>query len=314
MNKSLENRLKLIAGDSNVRCDEPMSSHCTFRAGGTAKYYVIPDEYKKVRDVLRLCVEENIPYYVIGNGSNLLVTDKGIKGIVQDDGFDGVIIEIDSALAKIEINGNEIVAKAGAKLSKIAVKALNESLTGFEFAHGIPGNLGGAVTMNAGAYGGEMKDVLKWVKVLDNNGEMKTLKAEELELGYRTSIIVKEKMIVLEACIELHEGNRDEIEMHMKELMAKRKEKQPLEYPSAGSTFKRPEGYFAGKLIQDAGLKGYRVGGAMVSEKHSGFVINYDNATATDIINLMKDVRKKVYEEFQVTLEPEVKILPAVKW
>ncbi len=305
MNKSLENRLKLIAGDSNVRCDEPMSSHCTFRAGGTAKYYVIPDEYKKVRDVLRLCVEENIPYYVIGNGSNLLV---------QDDGFDGVIIEIDSALAKIEINGNEIVAKAGAKLSKIAVKALNESLTGFEFAHGIPGNLGGAVTMNAGAYGGEMKDVLKWVKVLDNNGEMKTLKAEELELGYRTSVIVKEKMIVLEACIELHEGNRDEIEMHMKELMAKRKEKQPLEYPSAGSTFKRPEGYFAGKLIQDAGLKGYRVGGAMVSEKHSGFVINYDNATATDIINLMKDVRKKVYEEFQVTLEPEVKILPAVKW
>ena len=305
MNKSLENRLKLIAGDSNVRCDEPMSSHCTFRAGGTAKYYVIPDEYKKVRDVLRLCVEENIPYYVIGNGSNLLV---------QDDGFDGVIIEIDSALAKIEINGNEIVAKAGAKLSKIAVKALNESLTGFEFAHGIPGNLGGAVTMNAGAYGGEMNDVLKWVKVLDNNGEMKTLKAEELELGYRTSIIVKEKMIVLEACIELHEGNRDEIEMHMKELMAKRKEKQPLEYPSAGSTFKRPEGYFAGKLIQDAGLKGYRVGGAMVSEKHSGFVINYDNATATDIINLMKDVRKKVYEEFQVTLEPEVKILPAVKW
>lgn len=305
MNKSLENRLKLIAGDSNVRCDEPMSSHCTFRAGGTAKYYVIPDEYTKVRDVLRLCVEENIPYYAIGNGSNLLV---------QDDGFDGVIIEIDSALAKIEINGNEIVAKAGAKLSKIAVKALNESLTGFEFAHGIPGNLGGAVTMNAGAYGGEMKDVLKWVKVLDNNGEMKTLKAEELELGYRTSIIVKEKMIVLEACIELHEGNKDEIEMHMKELMAKRKEKQPLEYPSAGSTFKRPEGYFAGKLIQDAGLKGYRVGGAMVSEKHSGFVINYDNATATDIINLMKDVRKKVYEEFQVTLEPEVKILPAVKW
>lgn len=305
MNKSLENRLKLIAGDSNVRCDEPMSSHCTFRAGGTAKYYVIPDEYTKVRDVMRLCVEENIPYYVIGNGSNLLV---------QDDGFDGVIIEIDSSLAEIEINGNEIVAKAGAKLSKIAVKALNESLTGFEFAHGIPGNLGGAVTMNAGAYGGEMKDVLKWVKVLDNNGEMKILKAEEIELGYRTSIIVKEKMIVLEACIELHKGNRDEIEKHMKELMAKRKEKQPLEYPSAGSTFKRPEGYFAGKLIQDAGLKGYRVGGAMVSEKHSGFVINYDNATATDIINLMKDVRKKVYEEFQVTLEPEVKILPAVKW
>lgn len=300
MNKSLENRLKLIAGDSNVRCDEPMSSHCTFRAGGTAKYYVIPDEYKKVRDVLRLCVEENIPYYVIGNGSNLLV---------QDDGFDGVIIEIDSALAKIEINGNEIVAKAGAKLSKIAVKALNESLTGFEFAHGIPGNLGGAVTMNAGAYGGEMKDVLKWVKVLDNNGEMKTLKAEELELGYRTSIIVKEKMIVLEACIELHEGNRDEIEMHMKELMAKRKEKQPLEYPSAGSTFKRPEGYFAGKLIMDAGLRGYLVGEAQVSEKHCGFVINRGNATAADVRTLMQNVADIVEEKFGVRLEPEVKMI-----
>lgn len=300
MNKSLENRLKLIAGDSNVRCDEPMSSHCTFRAGGTAKYYVIPDEYTKVRDVLRLCVEENIPYYVIGNGSNLLV---------QDDGFDGVIIEIDSALAKIEINGNEIVAKAGAKLSKIAVKALNESLTGFEFAHGIPGNLGGAVTMNAGAYGGEMKDVLKWVKVLDNNGEMKTLKAEELELGYRTSIIVKEKMIVLEACIELHEGNRDEIEMHMKELMAKRKEKQPLEYPSAGSTFKRPEGYFAGKLIMDAGLRGYLVGEAQVSEKHCGFVINRGNATAADVRTLMQNVADIVEEKFGVRLEPEVKMI-----
>lgn len=297
MNKSLENRLKLIAGDSNVRCDEPMSSHCTFRAGGTAKYYVIPDEYKKVRDVLRLCVEENIPYYVIGNGSNLLV---------QDDGFDGVIIEIDSALAKIEINGNEIVAKAGAKLSKIAVKALNESLTGFEFAHGIPGNLGGAVTMNAGAYGGEMKDVLKWVKVLDNNGEMKTLKAEELELGYRTSIIVKEKMIVLEACIELHEGNRDEIEMHMKELMAKRKEKQPLEYPSAGSTFKRPEGYFAAKLIEDAGLKGCARGGAQVSEKHAGFVVNKGDATAKDVCELTDYIKSEVMEKFGVGLELEV--------
>ena len=224
------------------------------------------------------------------------------------------MIQLDRNFGEVKVEGTEIHASAGALLSTIAVAARRASLTGFEFAHGIPGNLGGAVTMNAGAYGGEMKDVLKWVKVLDNNGEMKTLKAEELELGYRTSIIVKEKMIVLEACIELHEGNRDEIEMHMKELMAKRKEKQPLEYPSAGSTFKRPEGYFAGKLIQDAGLKGYRVGGAMVSEKHSGFVINYDNATATDIINLMKDVRKKVYEEFQVTLEPEVKILPAVKW
>ena len=300
MNKSLENRLKLIAGDSNVRCDEPMSSHCTFRAGGTAKYYVIPDEYKKVRDVLRLCVEENIPYYVIGNGSNLLV---------QDDGFDGVIIEIDSALAKIEINGNEIVAKAGAKLSKIAVKALNESLTGFEFAHGIPGNLGGAVTMNAGAYGGEMKDVLKWVKVLDNEGNIITLDASELEMGYRTSIIEKKGYIVLQARIGLNIGFSEDIGLIMQMFMQKRRASQPLEYPSAGSTFKRPEGYFAGKLIDDAGLRGYRVGGAMVSEKHCGFVINYDNATATDVINLMKDVQAKVKEKFDVQLEPEVRII-----
>ena len=300
MNKSLENRLKLIAGDSNVRCDEPMSSHCTFRAGGTAKYYVIPDEYKKVRDVLRLCVEENIPYYVIGNGSNLLV---------QDDGFDGVIIEIDSALAKIEINGNEIVAKAGAKLSKIAVKALNESLTGFEFAHGIPGNLGGAVTMNAGAYGGEMKDIVVSASIMDEDGNIRKLDNKELEFGYRTSVLRPGKDIVIDVVIALHPGNQTEIRSRMAEIAASRKEKQPLEYPSAGSTFKRPEGYFAGKLIDDAGLRGYRVGGAMVSEKHCGFVINYDNATATDVINLMKDVQTKVKEKFDVQLEPEVRII-----
>ena len=300
MNKSLENRLKLIAGDSNVRCDEPMSSHCTFRAGGTAKYYVIPDEYKKVRDVLRLCVEENIPYYVIGNGSNLLV---------QDDGFDGVIIEIDSALAKIEINGNEIVAKAGAKLSKIAVKALNESLTGFEFAGGIPGTLGGAVVMNAGAYGGEMKDVLRKVMVMDQSGKVFEIPAEELQMGYRTSIIKTAGYIVLGAVLSLKEGNLEEIKMLTRKLSEQRTSKQPLEYPSAGSTFKRPEGYFAGKLIMDSGLRGYRVGGAQVSEKHCGFVINTGDATAEDVRSLMKHVTEIVYAKFGVTLEPEVKFL-----
>ena len=300
MNKSLENRLKLIAGDSNVRCDEPMSSHCTFRAGGTAKYYVIPDEYTKVRDVLRLCVEENIPYYVIGNGSNLLV---------QDDGFDGVIIEIDSALAKIEINGNEIVAKAGAKLSKIAVKALNESLTGFEFAGGIPGTLGGAVVMNAGAYGGEMKDVLRKVMVMDQSGKVFEIPAEELQMGYRTSIIKTAGYIVLGAVLSLKEGNLEEIKMLTRKLSEQRTSKQPLEYPSAGSTFKRPEGYFAGKLIMDSGLRGYRVGGAQVSEKHCGFVINTGDATAEDVRSLMKHVTEIVYAKFGVTLEPEVKFL-----
>ena len=300
MNKSLENRLKLIAGDSNVRCDEPMSSHCTFRAGGTAKYYVIPDEYKKVRDVLRLCVEENIPYYVIGNGSNLLV---------QDDGFDGVIIEIDSALAKIEINGNEIVAKAGAKLSKIAVKALNESLTGFEFAHGIPGNLGGAVTMNAGAYGGEMKDIVVCASIMDEDGNITKLDNKELEFGYRTSVLRPGKDIVIDVVIALHPGNQTEIRGRMAEIAASRKEKQPLEYPSAGSTFKRPEGYFAGKLISDAGLKGFTCGGACVSEKHAGFVVNKGNATAADVIKLTDEVSEKIYELNGVKLELEVKKL-----
>ena len=298
MNKSLENRLKLIAGDSNVRCDEPMSSHCTFRAGGTAKYYVIPDEYKKVRDVLRLCVEENIPYYVIGNGSNLLV---------QDDGFDGVIIEIDSALAKIEINGNEIVAKAGAKLSKIAVKALNESLTGFEFAGGIPGTLGGAVVMNAGAYGGEMKDVLRKVMVMDQSGKVFEIPAEELQMGYRTSIIKTAGYIVLGAVLSLKEGNLEEIKMLTRKLSEQRTSKQPLEYPSAGSTFKRPEGYFAGKLIMDSGLRGYQVGGAQVSEKHCGFVINRGNASAAEIMELMRQVEDKVEENSGVRLEAEVR-------
>lgn len=301
MKDSLVNRLKLIVGDENVRENEPMSAHCTFRAGGNAKYYVIPDDFNKVRDILRLCKEENIPYFIMGNGSNLLV---------QDSGYPGVIIELDTQLSDIELEDNKIVAKAGAKLSKIATEALNNGLSGFEFAHGIPGNLGGAVAMNAGAYDGEMKDVLEWARVMDSNGNERILSTEELELDYRRSIVTKENLIVLEAAINLEPSDKTKIEDKMKDLMARRKDKQPLEYPSAGSTFKRPEGYFAGKLIQDAGLKGYRVGGAMVSEKHSGFVINYDNATATDIIDLMKDVKEKVYSEFGVNLEPEVKILP----
>ena len=292
--------------DMEYEKDAPLDRYTSFRIGGPARRMAFPRSGEAAVLLVSHALELGARPFVLGNGTNVLFPDEGVERLV--------ICTRDMAGVAAGAVAGEITAECGASLAKIAVFAQKAGLSGLEFAHGIPGSLGGAVCMNAGAYGGEMKDVLKWVKVLDNNGEMKTLKAEELELGYRTSIIVKEKMIVLEACIELHEGNRDEIEMHMKELMAKRKEKQPLEYPSAGSTFKRPKGYFAGKLIQDAGLKGYRVGGAMVSEKHSGFVINYDNATATDIINLMKDVRKKVYEEFQVTLEPEVKILPAVKW
>ena len=237
---------------------------------------------------------------VIGNGSNLLV---------KDSGYNGAIVEVDKKIGEIDVRGEEIIVEAGAKLSKVATIAMESDLAGFEFAHGIPGNMGGAVVMNAGAYGGEMKDVLKWVKVVDQNGEIKTLENEELELGYRTSRVMKEKMIVLEACIKLELGIMGEIADVMALLMSKRKASQPLEYPSAGSTFKRPEGYYAGKLVQDAGMKGYRVGDAMVSEKHSGFVINCGNATATDVIQVIKDVQAKVKEDFGVDLEPEVRII-----
>lgn len=300
MSDNLLEQIKNLVGEQYVKTNEPMSKHCTFRCGGTAEIYVIPGSIDQLVNVVMLCRKENYPYMVIGNGSNILVRDEGYKG---------AIIEVNSRISEIDIIGEEIVADAGAKLSSIAIAAMENDLAGFEFAHGIPGNVGGAVVMNAGAYGGEMKDVVVSVKVLDKEGNVRILEADELEMGYRTSVIAKEKMIVLQMRIKLLLGNMDEIGMIMGMFMQKRRAKQPLEYPSAGSTFKRPEGYFAGKLIEDAGLRGYRRGGAMVSEKHCGFVINYDNATASDIIRLMEDVQKKVKEKFEVTLEPEVKII-----
>ena len=293
-------KLREIVGADSVKENENMAEHTTFKCGGNASLYVAPnsiDELVKVLEVLRA---ENYPYYVIGNGSNLLV---------KDEGYDGAIVEVDKKISEIDVRGEEIIVEAGAKLSKVATIAMESDLAGFEFAHGIPGNMGGAVVMNAGAYGGEMKDVLKWVKVVDQNGEIKTLENDELELGYRTSRVMKEKMIVLEACIKLELGVMGDIGEFMALLMSKRKASQPLEYPSAGSTFKRPEGYYAGKLVQDAGMKGYRVGDAMVSEKHSGFVINCGNATATEVIQVIKDVQAKVKDDFGVDLEPEVRII-----
>lgn len=298
-----------INGEKKVAESEPMSRHTTFRIGGPAKVFVSPDNIEKIIKTIELLKNEKCDYFILGNGSNLLVADEG---------YDGIVVSTES-LKDLNIereDGDEtyIYAEAGVMLSRAAVLASESSLTGFEFAGGIPGTVGGAVSMNAGAYGGEIKDVIVSADVLMSDGTVVKLTKDELELSYRNSIVQKEKMIVLSAEFALKKGNKSEILDKMKDFSQRRRDKQPLEYASAGSTFKRPEGYFAGKLIQDAGLKGYRVGGAMVSEKHSGFVINYDNATATDIINLMKDVRKKVYEEFQVTLEPEVKILPAVKW
>ena len=300
MTDLLIDSLTEIVGRDYVRQNENMAKHCTFKCGGNAEVYVMPGSIDELVEVVNVCRQDEVPYIVIGNGSNILVSDKGYKGI---------IIEVNSRINKIDVIGEDIVADAGAKLSMIAMTAMENDLGGFEFAHGIPGNAGGATVMNAGAYGGEMKDVLKWVKVLDKDGNVKKLDAAELEMGYRTSRVAKEGLIVLQICIGLFIGSTEEISLIMQMLMQKRKAKQPLEYPSAGSTFKRPEGYFAGKLIEDAGLKGYTVGGAMISKKHCGFVINYDNATASDIVKLIEDVRRIVKEKFDVELEPEVKII-----
>lgn len=300
MNRDFYNVLTDILTEERVLTDEPMKNHTTFRVGGTADYYTIPETKEEIRDTLRACREWAVPFYIIGNGSNLLVSDKG---------FRGVMIQICKGMNEITIEGYTLTAQAGALLSAIAGRALEASLAGFEFAAGIPGTLGGACVMNAGAYGGEMKDVLSYVTVLTNDGEFLTLGKDELELGYRTSIIAREGYIALEAVIELEEGCKDEIKARMDELKERRVSKQPLEYPSAGSAFKRPEGYFAGKLIEEAGLRGYSVGGAQVSEKHCGFVINKGGATASDIMALITEVADRVERRSGVRMEPEVKRL-----
>lgn len=291
--------IRKLIGNENVRENEDMSLHTTFRAGGRANLFLTPST-QNIAALIKYLKQEGTEYYVIGNGSNLLV---------KDSGYDGAVICIGTQFEDCMAEGTSITAGAGAKLSKIAALACRKGLKGFEFASGIPGTLGGAVTMNAGAYGGEMSQVLKSVKVLDENGNILNLKNDELNLGYRHSIVMDKSYVVLEAVINLENGQSDEIRKVMDELALKRKEKQPLEYPSAGSTFKRPEGYFAGKLIMDAGMSGKSIGGAQVSEKHCGFVINKGGATASDIIALMDYVSDTVYNKFGVRLEPEVKIL-----
>lgn len=300
MNQEIIKCFNDLLGEEKVRISEPMNRHTTFRIGGPADYFLLPSTAEEVKKILEICKEKELPYFILGNGSNLLVSDEG---------YCGVIIQLYRNYGGIIVEGTNIRAGAGALLSQIASAAKNASLTGFEFAGGIPGTLGGAVVMNAGAYGGEMKNVLKEVTVMTEQGEIMTIPAEKLEMGYRTSLVKKAGYLVLEAVISLKAGDVEEIKAIMKDLTEKRVSKQPLEYPSAGSTFKRPEGYFAGKLIMDAGLRGYQVGGAQVSEKHCGFVINKGNATAADVCGLMKDVQEKVQEQFGVTLEPEVKFL-----
>ena len=300
MNQNFYDKLNNVIAKDSILIDEPMSRHTTFRVGGPADFFVTPKAKEEVRDVVRICKEAGMPYYIIGNGSNLLVSDAGYRG---------VIVQIYKEMNEVKVEGDLVKAQAGALLSGIAAKALGAELSGFEFASGIPGTIGGACVMNAGAYGGEMKDVLESVTALTGEGKIIELGRNELELGYRTSVIAKKGYIVLGAVLKLERGDGEKIKTYMDELKEKRVTKQPLEYPSAGSTFKRPEGYFAGKLIEDAGLRGFQVGGAQVSEKRCGFVINRDHATAADIMELMRQVQIRVKENSGVDLEPEVKRL-----
>lgn len=299
MNDQFLTELQNVMGGSGIFMQEPMKKHTTFRVGGPADVLVRPDE-TALAAILALCRQYHVSYSFIGNGSNLLVGDKGIRGVV---------IEMTDPMGNIEVDGTKITAQAGAMLSKIANTAASNGLGGMEFAAGIPGSVGGAVVMNAGAYGREMKDIIEKVYVLDENGAQLELDRDALDLGYRHSCIPEKKYIVTKVVLELVPRNEAEIRSEMKELNEKRAEKQPLQYPSAGSTFKRPKGYFAGKLIMDAGLRGYQVGGAQVSEKHCGFVINKGDATAADICQLMRDVSDKVQAQFGVVLEPEVKMI-----
>lgn len=286
--------------EEDILTEEPMSRHTTFRIGGEAACFIRISSEEQLRKLIPYFENVGVEYFVLGKGSNLLVGDKG---------YPGVILQISDACQQIEAEENRLQVQAGAALSKVALFAMERGLEGLEFAAGIPGTVGGGVVMNAGAYGGEMKQVVESVRVLSSEGEILTLDNDTMEFGYRTSIIRNRNFTVLSVTFRLREGNREEIRARIEDFQKRRMEKQPLNYPSAGSTFKRPEGYFAGKLIQDAGLKGVSVGGAQVSTLHSGFVINRGGATATDILQLIALIQNRVYDQFGVMLEPEVRII-----
>ncbi len=294
------NELTHFIPKEQLLIDEPMKNHTSFRIGGPADLMVLPSEIEHIRSTLEVCQKWNVPFIIMGNGSNLLVRDKGIRGVV---------IKIANTFNRIWVEGCCIKAQAGALLSTLSKKALQTELKGLEFASGIPGTLGGAIVMNAGAYGGEMKDVVDWVKVMDAHGSEFCLDNAELEFGYRTSYVQKRGLIVLEANLALSPGKYEEIKAVMADLTRKRQEKQPLSLPSAGSVFMRPPGYFAGKLIEDAGLKGFRIGDAQVSEKHAGFIVNLGNATANDVLSLIEVIQQRVKEKYGVELKPEIRIV-----
>ncbi|MBD5105499.1 MAG: UDP-N-acetylmuramate dehydrogenase [Lachnospiraceae bacterium] len=297
MNVALYEYLTEVLGRENVLEQEPMRRHTTFQVGGEAEYFAKIQEKSQLITIMDYLRKTEQPYFVLGNGSNILVSDKG---------YEGVILDLSAGLKNIEIEGKRVTAEAGALLSTVAVRACEADLAGFEFAAGIPGTIGGAIVMNAGAYDGEMKQVVESVTVLGGDGEIMVLDNETMEFGYRSSIIKNRPFIVMETVLRLEEGDKEQIKGRMEELNKRRREKQPLNYPSAGSTFKRPEGHFAGKLIMDAGLRGFRIGGARVSEKHCGFVINEGNATATDVADVIDEVIERVRDKFGVTLETEI--------
>ncbi|WP_215190556.1 UDP-N-acetylmuramate dehydrogenase [Exiguobacterium sp. s6] len=294
----LDQLLTIIPAD-RVNQDEPLSAHTYTKLGGKADYFVAPHTYEEVQAVLELAHRESVPFMILGFGSNLIVRDGGLRGIVLNL----------NELKTIRRDGNQLIAQAGAAIIDVSRQALTEELSGLEFACGIPGTVGGAVYMNAGAYGGETKDVIASAVVLSPEGELMTLTKEELDLDYRTSRVSKDGLIVLEATFELEPLGYEAIKEVMDDLTYKRESKQPLEYPSCGSVFKRPPGYFAGKLIQDCGLQGKRIGGAEVSLKHAGFIVNIDEATATEYISLIRHVQATVKAKFEIELEPEVKII-----
>lgn len=297
--KDFATNLEKILDKEDIKIDEPMKEHTSFRVGGPVDILVTPKKFQEVVDVITLCKEHNIPYYIMGNGSNLLVKDGGIRGIMIK------LIKLN----EVKVEDNKIITGSGVSLKDISTTALNNKLSGFEFACGIPGSVGGAVTMNAGAYNGEISHVVESAKVIDNEGKIKVLDRKQLELEYRSSSILKYQYTVLEVTFNLEHGDYEKIKNRVEDLNRRRNEKQPLEYPSAGSTFKRPEGYFAAKLIEDSGLKGKNVGDAQVSEKHSGFIINKGSATAKDILDLIAIVQHKVKEKFNVDLYTEVRVI-----
>ena len=294
-------KLEEIVGKDKVKYNEKMSKYTTMRVGGPCDCIVFPDEISKIKEVIEFCKNENITFFVIGNGSNLLVKDEGIHGVV---------IKLGHRFGKIELDGEYILAYAGATMPTLSQLAKKNSLKGLEFACGIPGTIGGGVKMNAGAYGSQISDILCEVTYMDEKEKIKTIKNKDCSFGYRKSIFtINPNYVILSAKFKLERGNIDEIENKMKENSLARKAKQPLEYPNFGSVFKRPEGYFVGKLVDDAGLRGYKIGGAQVSTKHTGFIVNVDNATCKDVLDLIGYVQTTVYNKFNVKLTPEVIII-----